>query len=190
MITGASDISKTKEILNSWKEIATYMNRGVRTVQRWEAELGLPVRRPRGRRHSAVIATRAELDAWMASRPRIEKDTAGMMQENKARLNENCTRFLFTEIESGLTFVHIAQSAAPSQIDKIQRNIQNAWRAYCTVLKLRNRVRLDEAAASRLEAGLQTLKTALENSRGGGRLNFVAPKPVHCTIEQVQMGIV
>src|SRR5215467_6950635 len=53
------------QILNSWKEIASYLNRGVRTVQRWESELGLPVRRPRGRRRSAVIAMRSEIDAWL-----------------------------------------------------------------------------------------------------------------------------
>lgn len=53
-----------KRILNSWKEIAGYLNRGVRTVQRWERELGLPVRRPRGKTRSAVIAIAAELDDW------------------------------------------------------------------------------------------------------------------------------
>ena len=51
-------------ILNGWKEIATYLNRGVRTVQRWEREMGLPTRRPRGRGRSAVIAIPEELDAW------------------------------------------------------------------------------------------------------------------------------
>lgn len=56
-------------ILNSWKEIAQYLGRGVRTVQRWEAELGLPVRRPRGKRRSAVIAVSVELDRWMEHRP-------------------------------------------------------------------------------------------------------------------------
>lgn len=56
-------------ILNSWKEIAQYLGRGVRTVQRWEAELGLPVRRPRGKRRSAVIAVTGELDRWMQHRP-------------------------------------------------------------------------------------------------------------------------
>lgn len=56
-------------ILNSWKEIAQYLGRGVRTVQRWEAELGLPVRRPRGKRRSAVIAVTGELDRWMEHRP-------------------------------------------------------------------------------------------------------------------------
>lgn len=56
-------------ILNSWKEIAQYLGRGVRTVQRWEADLGLPVRRPRGKRRSAVIAVTGELDRWMEHRP-------------------------------------------------------------------------------------------------------------------------
>jgi len=56
-------------IFNSWKEIASYINRGVRTVQRWEAELGMPVRRPRGRGRSAVLAVRSELDRWIQACP-------------------------------------------------------------------------------------------------------------------------
>ena len=55
------------EVLNSWKEIAAYMGRGVRTVQRWEQELGLPVRRPRGKERSAVIALKKDLDLWLQS---------------------------------------------------------------------------------------------------------------------------
>jgi DNA-binding transcriptional regulator YiaG len=58
------------EILNSWKEVASYMGRGVRTVQRWEQELGLPVRRPRGRSRSAVIAFKSELDTWLHRAPK------------------------------------------------------------------------------------------------------------------------
>lgn len=57
------------EVLNSWKEVATYMGRGVRTVQRWEQELGLPVRRPRGKSRSAVIAFKRELDQWLHRAP-------------------------------------------------------------------------------------------------------------------------
>lgn len=54
------------QVLNSWKEVAIYLRRGVRTVQRWEMELGLPVRRPRGKSRSAVIAFKPELDFWLA----------------------------------------------------------------------------------------------------------------------------
>jgi hypothetical protein len=53
------------DVLNSWKEVAAYLGRGIRTVQRWERELGLPVRRPRGKSRSAVIAFKTELDRWL-----------------------------------------------------------------------------------------------------------------------------
>jgi hypothetical protein len=62
------------EILNSWKEIARYLGRGVRTVQRWEAELNLPVRRPHGKGRTAVIAFRSELDLWLKRCPREARD--------------------------------------------------------------------------------------------------------------------
>jgi CheY-like chemotaxis protein len=53
-------------ILNGWKEIAQHLGRGVRTVQRWEI-LGLPVRRPRSKSRSAVVAFADELDSWLKS---------------------------------------------------------------------------------------------------------------------------
>ncbi len=51
--------------LNSWKEIAQYVGRGVRTVQRWERELALPVRRPHDHLRSPVIAIPSEIDEWL-----------------------------------------------------------------------------------------------------------------------------
>jgi phage terminase Nu1 subunit (DNA packaging protein) len=56
-------------ILNSWKEIANYLGRGVRTVQRWERDLGLPVHRPKGKDRSAVLAFPEELDKWLQQTP-------------------------------------------------------------------------------------------------------------------------
>lgn len=64
-----NEIIINAEVLNSWKEVATYLGRGVRTVQRWEQELGLPVRRPRGKSRSAVIALKADLDRWLKEAP-------------------------------------------------------------------------------------------------------------------------
>jgi len=55
------------EILSGWKDIANYLGKGVRTVQRYELELGLPVRRPAGKAQGSVIATRSELDGWVAA---------------------------------------------------------------------------------------------------------------------------
>jgi CheY-like chemotaxis protein len=56
-------------LLNSWKEVAQYLGRGVRTVQRWERELGLPVHRPNGRDRSATLALASELDEWLRGTP-------------------------------------------------------------------------------------------------------------------------
>jgi hypothetical protein len=55
----------TPRRLDSWKEIANYLKRDVRTVQRWEHEKELPVRRvPGGKRH-AVFAQVEEIEAWL-----------------------------------------------------------------------------------------------------------------------------
>jgi hypothetical protein len=67
LATAASTPKST--VLNSWKEIAAYLGRGVRTVQRYERELALPVRRPRGKSRSAVIALSEDLDLWLHNAP-------------------------------------------------------------------------------------------------------------------------
>lgn len=54
--------------LESWKEIGSYLNRDVRTVQRWERTKGLPVHRLPGGDMARVYALRSELDAWWGSR--------------------------------------------------------------------------------------------------------------------------
>ena len=55
----------SRRILTSWKEIAEYLNRGVRTVQRYEKSLGLPVRRLSGGTHTSVMAFSDEIDLWL-----------------------------------------------------------------------------------------------------------------------------
>lgn len=60
-------ITKGTKFLSGWKEIANYLGKGVRTVQRYERQWGFPVRRPAGKWHAAVIATEAEVDAWVAA---------------------------------------------------------------------------------------------------------------------------
>jgi len=56
-------------ILSGWKEIANHLGMAVRTVQRYERAFGLPVRRPSGNMMGPVIATKAELDGWIAASP-------------------------------------------------------------------------------------------------------------------------
>jgi TolB-like protein/Flp pilus assembly protein TadD len=54
--------------LDSWKEIAAYLRRGVRTVRRWEKEEGLPIHRHLHQRLGTVYAYRNEIDAWWTAR--------------------------------------------------------------------------------------------------------------------------
>ena len=54
--------------LDSWKEIAAFLKRGLRTVQRWEREEGLPVHRLAHAKRGTVYADPDELTAWWESR--------------------------------------------------------------------------------------------------------------------------
>ena len=51
--------------LTTWKEIATFLGRDERTVKRWEASRGLPVRRVPGSGRASVFAYAHELQAWL-----------------------------------------------------------------------------------------------------------------------------
>jgi len=61
-------IRPLEDRLDSWKEIAAYLNRDVTTVQRWEKREGMPVHRHVHDRMGSVYASRAELDAWALGR--------------------------------------------------------------------------------------------------------------------------
>lgn len=55
-----------QEVLSSWKEIAAYLKRTVRTCQRLEAAMGLPIHRLDGSPKARVFAYASELDAWLS----------------------------------------------------------------------------------------------------------------------------
>jgi len=61
--------------LDSWGEIASYLGREVRTVQRWENTEALPVHRHEHKKKSTVYAYTGELDAWIKNRqPKDDPD--------------------------------------------------------------------------------------------------------------------
>ncbi len=64
--------SGPEDRLDSWKEIASYLKRGVRTVQRWEHTAGLPVHRLPQDRQGSVFVYKSELDAWWAGRSQTD----------------------------------------------------------------------------------------------------------------------
>jgi len=70
-----AELRSAGDRLDSWKEIAVYLKRDVRTVQRWEKSERLPIHRHAHRRQGSVFAFRAELDAWWLQRSLSEPAT-------------------------------------------------------------------------------------------------------------------
>jgi hypothetical protein len=75
--------------LSGWKAIASYLGKSIRTVQRWEREMELPIRRLEGPKGEVIFAFVAEIDQWMESRTRRASadDTDDSVDEPEA---ESC----------------------------------------------------------------------------------------------------
>jgi TolB-like protein len=69
--------SAADDRLDSWKEIAAYMKREIRTLHRWEAHEGLPIHRHLHKERGSVYAYKSELDSWWSNRRAVlERPTA------------------------------------------------------------------------------------------------------------------
>jgi Tol biopolymer transport system component len=64
------------ERLDSWKEIAAYLKRDIRTVQRWEKQEGLPVHRHLHDERGTAYAYAGEIDEWLQNRSRRDNQAA------------------------------------------------------------------------------------------------------------------
>ena len=69
---GVGSAQWTGERLDSWKEVASFFRREVRTVQLWEKSEGLPVRRQHHKKLGSVYAYRQELEAWWMARSTMQ----------------------------------------------------------------------------------------------------------------------
>jgi len=115
----ASIAPQQTELLTCWKEIALYLGKGVRTVQRWEQEFGLPVRRPNEKVKGMVHARRQDLDQWLAQqwsqRPKefaravgidsvyVDSLRTSMKQSSELR---HANRLLLRDVRSSLASIH------------------------------------------------------------------------------------
>ena len=68
--------SERGDRLEGWKQIAAYVKRDVRTVQRWERTEEFPVRRQMHRKLGSVLAFKGELDRWMDQRCSLQSKKA------------------------------------------------------------------------------------------------------------------
>jgi len=120
------------KLLTSWKEIAAFLGKGVRTVQRWEATLGLPILRPDGAPRNVVMAHRDDLEAWVqrgrrAFRPQAN---ASLKKDEEARLQlaaglEEFRRAM-KEIEGLVQDVAISRAVLREEVRRF-RSLYDEW---------------------------------------------------------------
>jgi TolB-like protein len=88
-LPGLQPSEKVADRLDSWKEIAAYLNRDVTTVQRWEKREGMPVHRHLHDKRGSVYAVSSELDAWRQSRNlRLEEEEEKLAREAPTEVAE------------------------------------------------------------------------------------------------------
>ena len=141
------------QFLSGWKEIANYLRKGVRTVQRYERELRLPIHRPAGKSSSSVIAFKAELDSWVKGIPVQLDERAVALRSQTNRIG---VQFLQVDSEVGLTFSGMALEA--HNCEKRERQSDAAWKAYGTIMRLRKNFDLNETEKTTLNANLERLR--------------------------------
>jgi len=64
------EASLNHDRLNGWKEISNYLGKSVRTVQRWERALAMPVHRIHTPRGEIVFGSKRELERWQSAKER------------------------------------------------------------------------------------------------------------------------
>ncbi len=133
-----ADASNTnsRRVLHSSKEISSYVGRGVRTVQRYEVELGFPIHRLTGSQRSAVLGFSDEIDQWLAKSPTRQDSKVGTTSldrcksvHDKAKLSIDQANSLRARIEeTRLLIDKLSASVARNQMRR-QRMRQQAQTA-------------------------------------------------------------
>jgi hypothetical protein len=165
------NISEDSTVLSSWKDIARYLGKGVRTVQRWERHLGLPVRRPIGAsQKSAVLLYRGDVDAWLATR-----FSARSLEKSEAQADQS-SRSARSTLREGIRTARELRTANHALTEQISASIrlltercdllttqglQEPWRTA-------DSVRSAELPAPKLTPGPELLSTPLAAASRAG----------------------
>ena len=124
------------KMLSSWKEIAQFFGKGVRTVQRWEKTLALPIHRPPGAPSNVVLARTSDLEAWMHHGP-VERAIANAPDETTAGKNPELVQVI-ASLEQEVQELRLrlvpavaedegaaAGSADGSAVERVERAVSN-----------------------------------------------------------------
>src|SRR3954470_6091028 len=83
-----------QKTLESWKQIAAYLERSERTVRRWKATEGLPVHRREHEKQDTVFAFRHEIEAWNRLRTKCPAETSIDEAENLVPVKPTTNAYL------------------------------------------------------------------------------------------------
>jgi len=111
-------LAQERDPLDSWKEIAAYLNRNVRTVQRWEKREGLPIHRHVHERARSISAYKKEIDAWQKQRSRVSDEITENQRELELMIKRLRTRLLVKRMREALAIaleVHGLENVAASR---------------------------------------------------------------------------
>jgi hypothetical protein len=105
------------EVLSSWKDVAAHLGKSVRTVQRWEAELGLPIHRPNKRQQRIILAYPEELKQWVGVKLVSAKANGDDYHD---RLEKNTSR-LAAQVRKLQVLSEALQRRTAASLDRAQR---------------------------------------------------------------------
>ena len=140
--------------LTCWKDIAQYLHKGVRTVQRYEQQMGLPVRRPHGQGQGLVRAFSNEIDVWMRSHFDSEgKSELEVLRQELAEVKDKLLRVRLERAERAPTFIQLNGTA------DVEDWMDEGWRKRCShVVERSTAIRLQSAELINLSRNMQELR--------------------------------
>ena len=145
--------NKPEDRLDSWKEIASYLRRQVRTAQMWEKTEGLPVRRHFHSKIGTVYAYKPEIDQWWIGRcSRLQ----GLPITESPSASDYCRSRALTKIKLGIVAFEAAHSDPRSEmfVGGLSEELLTVLGGLCshelTIISLSSQTvhRSDEAAVS------------------------------------------
>ena len=144
--------AKNRTILNGWKQISNHIDRAVRTAQRWEAVLGMPVHRPALKDRSAVVAFSDELELWLTRTSPDVRNECAETEDQATQVNEWNERLL-RALDNMSTLVR-QSCALASQVQTLQEQLRRSRKPRRAASRpIASRPRVHHASAPRRRAG-------------------------------------
>lgn len=123
------------QVFRSWQQIAAYVGKGTRTVQRWEREIDFPVHRPCAGDGRQVIAFADEIDNWLRrstavnTPPTSVKAALESRREEVLKLREQVEKMREQTaiIRDRLTRISNERDSRQAKLDKVAITVAGKW---------------------------------------------------------------